>query len=308
MNIKGLQSVMYGVEDLVEANRFWSDFGLEPTSSGSDEVVFSTPEGATVVARQLASSSLPPAPVAGPTVRQVTWAVADPQTLDAIARELGSDSTTRRDAEGRVFAVDPAGHAIAFELSRLRSVAIEPTLFNMPGNTQRLNARGRIYPTARPVHMAHVVFAVQNLKETAEYYERRLGFRVTDSYVDSGTFLRAEGSDDHHHLFLLKHGDAVGFHHLAFDVRDIHELFGGGLHMTAQGWKTHIGPGRHPLSSAYFWYFKNPCGGAAEYDFDSDVVDDHWEPRVYERSPANFAEWAFADGARRFEGVQTSRV
>jgi hypothetical protein len=38
------------------------------------------------------------------------------------------------------------------------------------------------------------------------------------------------------------------------------------------------------------------------------VVDDHWQPRIYERTPENFAEWAFADGARRFEGVQTGRA
>ena len=308
MNIAGLQAVLYGVDDMALADRFWSDFGLQRGGGAQNELVFQTPEGAQVVVRSLADPMLPPAPVAGPTVRAVTWAVRDPSALDAIARELGRDATTRRDDEGRVHAVDPAGHAIVFELSRLQPVQLEPTRFNMPGDTQRLNARARIYPRAEPVHMAHVVFAVQNLQETAEFYQRRLGFRITDTYKGTGVFLRCAGADDHHHLFLLKRGDAVGFHHLAFDVRDIHEVFGGGLYMTAQGWKTHIGPGRHPLSSAYFWYFKNPCGGAAEYDFDSDVVDDRWRPREYEPTPANFAEWAFPDGARRYEGMQTGRA
>ena len=308
MAITGLQEVLYGVDDMDAADRFWSDFGLRKQPGEKGSLVYATQEGANVVVRPSGDAELPSAPVLGPTVRRVTWAVQDARTLEVIAEALGSERTTFVSPEGNVHATDPAGHAIAFTLSRLRQVKHEPTGFNTPGNTQRLNQRAKIYAKADPVRMAHVVFAVRNLQETADFYVQRLGFRVTDSYRDSGVFLKCPGSDDHHHLFLLSHGDATGFHHLAFDVRDIHELFGGGLHMTAQGWKTHIGPGRHPLSSAYFWYFKNPCGGAAEYDFDSDVVTDEWEPRVYERTPANFAEWAFADGASRFTGIQTGRA
>ena len=40
--------------------------------------------------------------------------------------------------------------------------------------------------------------------------------------------------------------------HVAYTVRDIHEVLGGGLHISRQGWKTQLGPGRHPISSAYF--------------------------------------------------------
>ena len=153
--------------------------------------------------------------------------------------------------------------------------------------------------------MAHVVYAVQNLEETTRFYRHRAGFRLTDSYPGHAVFLRCSAAGDHHNLFLLSRGGAVGFHHVAFDVRDIHEVFGGGLHMTEQGWETHIGPGRHPISSAYFWYFKNPCGGAAEYDFDTDFVTDAWEPREFEVSPDAFAEWASPDGVKRFKSLAT---
>lgn len=308
MNITGLESVVYGVEDLAVAKSFWSDFGLELARDARSHLTFRTPEGALVHVRALVDASLPLAPVRGPTVRQVTWGVRDQAALDAIATELGRDATTRVDATGRVLATDPAGHAIAFEVTRVRPVKQPVTQFNTPSNVNRLNEAALIYPRARPTHMSHIVFAVQNLEETAEYYERRLGFRVTDSYTDSGIFLRAAGASDHHNLFLLKRGDAVGFHHLAFDMRDIHEVFGGGLFMTANGWKTHIGPGRHPVSSAYFWYFKNPCGGAAEYDFDADICDDGWVARQFVPSPEAFAEWAFPDGAQRYEGMQTGKA
>lgn len=303
MSLLGVQTVTYGIEDRAACRRFWSDFGLEAV----EEAVYATPEGAHIVLRDAADPTLPSAPVTGPTVREVTWAAGDESTLARIADELGRDREVRVEG-GVVRSVDPAGHAIAFELSRLTPARPKETPFNTPGHANRIDAAAQMYPRAQPTHLAHVVFAVQNLEETARFYVDRLGFRLTDSYRDSGVFLRCDGAADHHNLFLLRRGGAVGFHHVAFDMRDIHEVFGGGLHMTAQGWQTHIGPGRHPVSSAYFWYFKNPCGGAAEYDFDADVVTDAWAARLFEPTPEAFAEWAFPDGARRYKGMQTGSV
>ena len=79
--------------------------------------------------------------------------------------------------------------------------------------------------------------------------------------------------------------------------------------MTRLGWRTALGPGRHPISSCYFWYFHCPSGGAAEYDFDSDVVDERWVPGSFEQSPENFAEWCLAEGMQDsllYKGVQTA--
>jgi hypothetical protein len=91
-------------------------------------------------------------------------------------------------------------------------------------------------------------------------------------------------------------------------VANLHELFGGGLNMTRKGWKTMLGPGRHPISSCYFWYFLNPGGGGAEYDFDSDIVDENWVGEEYAQTPEVFAEWCLAEGMQDsllYRGVQT---
>jgi catechol 2,3-dioxygenase-like lactoylglutathione lyase family enzyme len=307
MSILGLQRVAYGVEDLDEGARFWSDFGLAPVRSTPQERVFATEEGAEIALRRIDDPALPPAPVAGPTAREFTWAVADAAALQAIAARL--PAACRRDSrDGTVRATDPAGHGIAFEVTRLKPVAFAPTGFNVPGHAARIDAPAPLYQKASPVHLAHVVFAVLDLAATAGFYRDHLGFRLSDSYPGRGAFLRAPGASDHHNLFLMCRDGAVGFHHVAFDLHDIHELFGGGLNMTGRGWETHIGPGRHPVSSAYFWYFKNPCGGAAEYDFDTDIVTDAWQPREFEPTPDAFAEWAFPAGAKRFEGMQTARA
>jgi catechol 2,3-dioxygenase-like lactoylglutathione lyase family enzyme len=217
----------------------------------------------------------------------------------------------RVDAEGGIHVLDPLGIAVAFRVSRCKPVTAPEPRFNMPGRVGRLNARARFYKTATPMEMTHVVFMIPQTAAEVEFYAGRLGFRISDCYPGRGYFLRGAASRNHHNLFLLNpggKGEKFGFHHLAFEMANIHELFGGGLNMTRNGWKTMLGPGRHPISSCYFWYFLNPCGGGAEYDFDSDVVDDDWVGKEFEQTPEAFAEWCLAAGMEEsllFKGVQS---
>jgi hypothetical protein len=109
--------------------------------------------------------------------------------------------------------------------------------------------------------------------------------------------MRCAAQGGHHDLFLLQLPTGkVGLNHVAFTVRDIHEVFGGGLHMSRCGWTTQLGPGRHPISSAYFWYFENPCGGLIEYNADEDHLTDAWQAREFQPGPTMFAEWAIDGG------------
>jgi catechol 2,3-dioxygenase-like lactoylglutathione lyase family enzyme len=157
--------------------------------------------------------------------------------------------------------------------------------------------------------MTHTVFMIDNPDKIVPFYVERLGFIVSDCYPGRGYFLRGGASNHHHDLFLINVGKRPGFHHVAFELGSIHELFGGGLNMTRRGWRTALGPGRHPISSCYFWYFHNPSGGAAEYDFDSDVVDASWKPGSFEQTPELFAEWCLAEGmadSLLYKGIQTA--
>ena len=146
--------------------------------------------------------------------------------------------------------------------------------------------------------MTHTVFMIDEPGQDRAVLHRaaRASSRAT-AIPGRGYFLRGGASNHHHNLFLLNVGKKRGFHHLAFELGSIHELFGGGLNMTRRGWRTALGPGRHPISSCYFWYFHYPCGGAAEYDFDSDVVDERWVAgQRSSRRPEVFAEWCLAEG------------
>jgi hypothetical protein len=61
------------------------------------------------------------------------------------------------------------------------------------------------------------------------------------------------------------------------------------------------------VSSAYFWYFKNPAGALVEYYADEDQLTADWQPREFEPGPTVFAEWAIDGGldgnTRRQKGV-----
>lgn len=308
MSLIGLDQITYGVEDRDLCRRFWLDFGLSLVDDGAERTLFETAEGGNVELRDIDDAALPPAVVEGSTGRETIWGVDDQASLDALAAELSKDREVTTDSDGALHTRDPNGYGIGFRLTRRRALADNETLYNSVGSAGRIDTRGKVYQRATPQRLAHAVFLINDMAAMVDFYRDRLGFVTTDRYPEHGHFLRCGGADEHHNIFLLDGKGAMGLHHVSFEVRDIHEVFGGGCHMDGLGWETHLGPGRHPISSSYFWYFRNPCGGAAEYDADSDVVTEAWQPRVFEPTPDSFAEWAMADGIKRYDGTQTIKV
>jgi catechol-2,3-dioxygenase len=181
-------------------------------------------------------------------------------------------------------------------VSERRPITVEPTPVNAPGRPRRVNRDSVVRDGVKPVNIGHVVLFVSNLDECAAFYQSRLGFVVSDRYPKAGLFLRCQPTGGHHNLFMLERPGKQGLNHVAFTVRDLHEVIAGGLAMSRKGWQTDIGPGRHPISSSLFWYFKSPCGGSAEYYADEDYLTADWKPRDFVRAPENFVEWAFTGG------------
>ena len=310
MNVTGLDSVVYGVAGLAEAKRFWTDFGLSLVEEGPGRLLFSSMDQSTVEVRLANDPSLPPPVEDKPGAREAVFGVRSEDDITALANELSRDREVTMDSDGTIHSRDPFGLGIGFRVSCCKPVVAPDPEFNMPGRTGR-HGRGKMYTSATPMEMGHAAFMVPNSELERDFWVGRLGFRISDGYPGRGYFLRGGASTTHHNLFLLNpggKGDKLGFHHVAFEIANIHELFGGGLNMTRKGWKTMLGPGRHPISSCYFWYFLNPCGGGAEYDFDSDFVDEKWVAGEFEQKPEAFAEWCLAAGMEEsllYKGVQT---
>ncbi len=297
MSFIGIDTVVFAAPDMKTSKRFFSDWGLKKIKDTKSGAVFATEIGSQIVLRPEGAKDLPAPATPGMCFREVIWGVSSKKHLDQIARELGRDHDLRIDKEGTIHTTDPSGLGIGFRVwNHKRSLKPSRAGVNTPGNRERINEVSTFYDRASPLRMGHIVFIVPDLKATEKFYTKRLGFFLSDRYAGgAGVFLRYAAESDHHNMFFINRPDgAPEFHHIAFEVRDIHEVFGGGMHFDKCGWDIEVGPGRHPISSAYFWYFKSPCGGAVEYFCDSDYVTEDWKPHAYRIN--RFSEWHVVDG------------
>jgi catechol 2,3-dioxygenase-like lactoylglutathione lyase family enzyme len=298
MTILGIDEITYGCEDLATCRSFFSDWGLRFTGEQAGRLVFETLNGCRVIVADpthAGEQALPPGTEEGSTLREVVWGVQDGESLGALRARIGR-LPSFIDGGLRIGCTDPNGLAVRFQTSVKRPVQVRGAALNTWDRRARIDEPSPIYERAVPIEVGHVVFFVDDLAATEAFYAA-LGFVTSDRYPNRGAFMRCAPRGGHHDLFLLKTPDGKrGLNHVAFTVRDIHEVFGGGLHLSAKGWETQLGPGRHPISSAYFWYFRCPAGGLIEYYADEDELTEHWQPRDFEPGPTVFAEWAIDGG------------
>jgi catechol 2,3-dioxygenase-like lactoylglutathione lyase family enzyme len=297
MSILGIDRITYGVADVATCRKFFLDWGLKLVHESGDALDFETLNGCEVHLRSLEDPTLPEGIEDGPSLREVVWGVDSRADLERLRAALGADAHYA-ERYGTLHVTDPNGLALAFRATHKRKVDVKGVPMNAWGQPGRgVNLRSTFYARAEPIEVGHVVFFTDRLAELERFYVAKLGFVVSDRYPGRGVFLRCAPEGGHHDLFLLQPPHPKrGLNHVAFTVRDIHEVFGGGLHLSRCGWQTEIGPGRHPISSAYFWYVKNPAGALAEYYTDEDRLDGAWQARDFEQSNEVFAEWAVTGG------------
>lgn len=311
MAVTGIDQITYCSDDLPTMRQFFQDWGLQLSQESADELVFESLNGCRVIVAAMDKPGLPPAIEDGPTLREVVWAVESEADLNRYAAAIANDPgfmDEQVDGARRIGCTDPNGLAVRLQVTRKRPVQVDCAVMNTWNEQPRINAPSPMYERATPIEVGHVVFFVADVNACEAFYTDRFGFVCSDRYPDRGAFMRCADDGGHHDMFLLQLPTGKrGVNHVAFTVRDIHEVFGGGLHFSRCGWQTQLGPGRHPVSSAYFWYFQNPAGGLVEYYADEDQLTADWKERAFEPGPTVFAEWAVDGGldghTRRQKGV-----
>ena len=309
MSVLGIDEITYSAQDLPTCERFFGDWGLTLVSRADDELVFETLNGCRVVVAAPTRAGLPPAIEEGPTLREVVWGVQNEADMQRYAAALKGQQGFVQTAD-RVGCTDPNGLSVRVQVSRKKPITVDDARYNTWNRKDRIDQASPAYERATPIEVGHVVFFVADVQACERFYRDMLGFVCSDRYPGRGAFMRCAEDGGHHDLFLLQRPTRdAGLNHVAFTVRDIHEVFGGGLHVSRCGWQTQLGPGRHPVSSAYFWYFKNPAGALVEYYADEDQLTAAWQPREFEPGPTVFAEWAIDGGidgnTRRQKGSQS---
>ncbi len=295
MSIHGIDRITHGVEDLDACRRFFLDWGLTLVTEHDRGLDFETLNGCQVAIRRVDDADLPPAFEPGPTLREVVWSVDDAADLDRL-RPVMAARPGFLEADGTLHCLDPNGVRVGVRVSLKRPVEVTGLPANTWDRAARVDTPAGFYDRATPIEVGHVVFFTLDLAASTAFYEA-LGFVVSDRYPERGNFMRCAPRGGHHDLFLLQMPEGKqGLNHVAYTVRDIYEVFGGGLAMSRAGWTTQLGPGRHPISSAFFWYFQNPAGALVEYYADEDVLTENWVARDFAPGPTVFAEWAVAGG------------
>jgi 2,3-dihydroxy-p-cumate/2,3-dihydroxybenzoate 3,4-dioxygenase len=210
---------------------------------------------------------------------------------------IGFSAASREDVDALFEQVKAAGATIIAEPAEAEGMAGDYAFrfFDPDGRAMEVVTGGT--PRAHrqlgkgeaiPVGISHVVFHSPNHAGLAEFYEKALGFRLSDWIGQFMVFLRCNRA--HHRIAILPGPPALN--HIAFDVTSVDELMRGLARMHENDVKLSWGPGRHTAGNNTFCYFITPNGNAVEYTSDLEEVDDEsWAPTTYEPTPAITDQW-----------------
>ena len=156
MNIRGVDRVILGIEEMDEAQRFLRDFGLTETESGARGATFQALDGTDVVLRGAADRSLPMAIGAQTNAREIIWGVADGEELQRLGAELSKDRQVVMGPDGVLHSTDGTGYGIAFQVTKRHAYDAKPALINVAGRppqrapNQRVDFDGPHRPRRSP--------------------------------------------------------------------------------------------------------------------------------------------------------------
>ncbi len=302
MTIQRIESVTYGVTDVAECVRFFTDFGLTLRDDSSPRgAVLETVAGQTVRLLHLLDPSLPPAFEEGPGIREVVWGVDTRQALDALIADLSTDRELRVE-DGVAHTLDDSGFGVGFAVASPKTIAYVPRMYNSTGNVNRWNdAHGPIL-AVRPLRICHVAMNIpkEGRERAVAFYLDRLNFRATDIVEPMGVFMQAEGDSDQHTFLLCHRPDRAGTNHTSYEVPGFDDVIEGGNQMIDKGWREARKLGRHTVGSNVFRFIHAPCGGRVEYAADMDRADENYETKVHREAPPHHI-WALQSNRNHSE-------
>jgi catechol 2,3-dioxygenase-like lactoylglutathione lyase family enzyme len=215
----------------------------------------------------------------------LSFAVADPATVDALAERFGRAGVRLVTEPGPL--VTPGG-GYGFRLFDPDGRIVELSCGVADRPYRELEERESI-----PRRLSHVVVNSPAIGAAKAFYEDMLGFRLSDWVEQRMCFLRC--ATDHHSLAIAAAPHA-SLNHVSFELRGIDEYMRGTGRLTRAGYQPDWGPGRHSAGDNVFSYFLDPGRNVVEYTTALQQVTDEeaWVPQVWGSGPEESDQWGTA--------------
>lgn len=221
----------------------------------------------------------------------VSYGAATPADVDTLAERLGADGVRLISVPGRL---DTPGGGYGFRFFDVDGRTIEVSADVAARQHRRIEEKEAI-----PVRLSHVVLNSPDLDRTRNWYERHLGFRLSDTlgHPQIGEVMHFMRINPQHHSMAVARGPHTSLHHVSFEMRGIDEYMRGSGRVIRAGYTKIWGPGRHLAGDNTFTYFLDPHGNTVEYTTELEVLDeDTWHPHVYDFSqPEVSDQWGTAN-------------
>ncbi len=133
-----------------------------------------------------------------------------------------------------------------------------------------------------PLKLGHVAMFITNFDASLDFYQRVLGFRISDWIGDQFVFMRC--NPDHHTVNFFR-SETTRVHHMAFELKDFAHVQQGcetlSMHRIPLGW----GPLRQGAGHNIAAYHRSPDDHVVEYFCELDQMKNedlgYFEPRPW---------------------------
>lgn len=293
--ITHLRHVDLAVPDLETEHGFYTGlWGLTETASDSGVSFLAaegSPEQYVVRLRKAADKR----------IDLIAFGAASRADVDALAARLAADGV-RLVHEPKDLDTPGGGYGVRFFDAEGRTVEVSADV--------AIRAHRRIEQgESVPVRLSHVVVNSADPPATVAFYEKHLGFRVSDMLMHPhmGTMMWFLRCNDWHHSFAVARGPHAALHHASFELRGLDEYMRGSGRLMRAGIEKIWGPGRHLAGNNTFTYFLDPQGNTVEYTTELETVDeDTWHPSTYDfTQPEVSDQWGTANRMDEFVAMKS---
>ncbi|HTZ78531.1 MAG TPA: VOC family protein [Stellaceae bacterium] len=238
------------------------------------------------------------------------FSVESEDDLRKFAKAPGASGIETMDEPGggkRVRITDPHGYQMEV-MCGMQQLSPLPTRRNILNTgDHKLQRAGELMRLPRGPsevkRIGHGVIMTENAAKQIGWYREMFGLVCSDD-VYAGTkdnviasFNRCDRGETFvdHHVFLCISGPKTGLNHISFEVQSIDDVMLGHEHLAKLGKYKHVwGIGRHVLGSQVFDYWQDPWGRVHEHWTDTDVLNNHAEPKQHPVEEGLNSQWGDA--------------